>query len=199
VNFIRLLILTNTTMPITESQPFAGSIHEIRKTILDNKYFGKQAVILYFGNIERDTPEICEWHAQPPEKIDKYEKAFITIIKENFQEYQAIIGAVPPHAGSLFVFGSPVAGHSEVNPYKLATIDVESMTVKKEKPKFPVLFGCSLDLKIMNYELDRWCSAETLEEYYNAHRNATDITIRVKNPNKASKTAQEFIAQLYKR
>ena len=194
-------------MPITESQPFSGSIHEIRKTILDNQYYGKQAVILYFGSIgERGTPEICEWHAQPPGKIDKYEKDLIKLIGKNFQKYPVIIGAIPPHAGTLFGFGSPLLEQSEVNAYRLATVNVQNMSIKKENTESPIILGCPLDITILFYELQNWQNAKTLEEFYDTQRNHKDVFAHivnlfahVKNPNKASKTAQEFIAQLHKK
>jgi len=170
---------------ITKSLDFAATVAEIRTRRLENPFYGDQAVILYFGNIcgRQDTKKYA-WFTQPPEKKERYEEALISLIQKEFQEYPVIIGAIPPHAGSLYGFGSPLLGQSEVNPYRLATLEVNDMSVKKEVIDGPAIIGCPLDLEIMAYEMGLWRKVQTLHEYIETKRCHSDIIVRMVEPNK---------------
>lgn len=178
---------------IFESQPFHGSVDEIRMLIQDNSYYGKQVVIIYFGSIGgRQHPERYQWKDQPESKKDHYETGLLSLARESFSKYPVIIAAMPPHAGTLFAFGSPLLNQSEVNTYKLATLDVTDMTVN-EPTLSPENSSCPLDYAIIAYELEMWNRAGTLDEYIGFHRDPRDVNAKVANPNKVSSMLKKSI------
>ena len=174
---------------------------EIRKAFFPTKQdFGIQYVVLHFASIEgRDDPCKCEWQAQSETKMDAYEQFLHEQIKQKLPTYPVIFGAIPPHAGTLFGFGLPVIGQNDNNIHRIAKLNVHEVGTEyqfgleevQQMPFFAIytgapmiqpqsLVGCPLDLKVMNYELDRWlATGKDPQKWFNQWRDPSDILAKV--------------------
>lgn len=175
---------------LLESLPFEGTVNAIIvKRVESEKFPGGQVIVIYFNSIGgRNKPE-CVWEGQPPEKMGQYEKQLLASVKANFQDYPVVIAAVPPHAATLFAFGSPLLKQSEVNIYRLAGLNVPDMSAQPASGQGPQLIGCPLDEAVIHNEYLLWQgipkdAASPLDLYAQKPRNPQTITASMTAPNK---------------
>lgn len=171
---------------------FEGYGHDIVKIALEYRQQERsyeqpiitaQYVVLHFVSIGgRGKPEKYEWHAQEEFKQERFEVFLRENIRGKFKEYPVIFGAVPPHTGTLFAFGG--SGQSDNNIYRIAKLEVEGdgyhCGLKLDKQAEDSCIGCPLDLKVMNYELDRWlATGKDPKNWCDQWRDPSDIVAKV--------------------